>query len=113
MLHREVRVRTLEEPHGITSQKTLFFIVTAVKNLKSYIELTSWTLQRRRNVFPVKYELVVYIPEEAILHSHRCENLKSYRAFISQKTTFFIVTTVKTSNFTKYRGFSVHQHACS
>jgi hypothetical protein len=26
------------------SQKTTFFIVTAVKNLKSYIELTGWTL---------------------------------------------------------------------
>jgi hypothetical protein len=25
-----------EEPHGVTSQKTPFFIVTAVQNLKSY-----------------------------------------------------------------------------
>jgi hypothetical protein len=60
------------------------------------------------------------IPEDAILHSHRRENLKSYRAltgwallrrrnvspvkyelcFISQKMTFFIVTAVKTSNLT-------------
>jgi hypothetical protein len=48
------------------------------ENLKSYIALTGWTLQRRRNVFPVKYEL----------------------GFISQKTTFFIVTAVKTSNLT-------------
>jgi hypothetical protein len=31
-------------------------------------------------VSPVKYELGFYIPEDAILHSHRRENLKSYRA---------------------------------
>jgi hypothetical protein len=29
-------------------------------------------------VSPVKYELGIYIPEYAILHSHRRENLKSY-----------------------------------
>jgi hypothetical protein len=29
-------------------------------------------------VFPLKYEPVFYIPEDGILHSHRCENLKSY-----------------------------------
>jgi hypothetical protein len=28
----------------------------------------------------VKYELDVYIPEDDILHSRRCENLKSYIA---------------------------------
>jgi hypothetical protein len=64
---------------------------------------------------PVRYELGFYIPEDGILHSHRRENLKSYIVltgwalaecllwspnwvFISQKTTFFIVTAVKTSN---------------
>jgi hypothetical protein len=47
-------------------------------NLKSDIALTGWTLQWRRNVSPVKYELGFYI----------------------QKTTFFIVTAVKTSNLT-------------
>jgi hypothetical protein len=30
-------------------------------------------------VSPVKYELGVYIPEDSILHSHRRENLKSYK----------------------------------
>jgi hypothetical protein len=30
-------------------------------------------------VSPVKYELSSYIPEDDILHSHRRENLKSYR----------------------------------
>jgi hypothetical protein len=29
-------------------------------------------------VSPVRYELGFYIPEDAILHSHRRENLKSY-----------------------------------
>jgi hypothetical protein len=50
------------------------------ENLKSYIALTGWTLQQRRNVSPVKYELGFYIPEDGILHSHRRENLKSYIA---------------------------------
>jgi hypothetical protein len=35
---------------------------------------------RRRNVFPVRYELGFYIPEDDILHSHRRENFKSYIA---------------------------------
>jgi hypothetical protein len=50
------------------------------ENLKSYIPLTGWTLQRRRNMSPVKYELGFYIPEDDILHSHQRENLKSYIA---------------------------------
>jgi hypothetical protein len=29
-------------------------------------------------MFPVKYELGFYIPEDDILHSHRRENLKSH-----------------------------------
>jgi hypothetical protein len=50
------------------------------ENLKSYIELTDWILQRRSNVSPLKYELGFYIPEDDILHSHCRENLKSYIA---------------------------------
>jgi hypothetical protein len=48
------------------------------ENLKSYIALTGWTLQQRRNVPLVRYEQV----------------------FTSQKTAFFIITAVKTSNLT-------------
>jgi hypothetical protein len=48
------------------------------ENFESYIALTGWTLYWRRNVSPVKYEM----------------------GFIYQKTTFFIVTAVKTSNLT-------------
>jgi hypothetical protein len=48
------------------------------ENLQSYIALTGWYLQRRRNVSPVGYELDSYIPEDDILHSYRRENLKSY-----------------------------------
>jgi hypothetical protein len=29
-------------------------------------------------VFPVRYELSYFIPEDGILHSHSSENLKSY-----------------------------------
>jgi hypothetical protein len=47
-------------------------------NLKSYIALTGWALQRRRNVSPVRYELGFYIPQDGILHSHRRKDLKSY-----------------------------------
>jgi hypothetical protein len=48
-------------------------------NLKSYIALNGWTLYRRHNVSPVKYELGFYTSEN-VLHSHRRENLKSYIA---------------------------------
>jgi hypothetical protein len=39
---------TLQEPHGVTSQKTPFFIVTAVKNLKSYLRYSPLLLVRKR-----------------------------------------------------------------
>jgi hypothetical protein len=44
------------------------------ENLKSYIALTGWALFRRRVVSPVNYELGFYIPEDAILHSHRSKS---------------------------------------
>jgi hypothetical protein len=50
------------------------------ENLKSYIALTGWVLQRRCNLLPVRYELGFYIPEDDVFHSHRRENLKSYIA---------------------------------
>jgi hypothetical protein len=36
-------------------------------NLKSYIALIGCALLRRRNVSPVKYELVYHIPEDGFL----------------------------------------------
>jgi hypothetical protein len=41
MMHRYVppKHRFLQEPHGVTSQKMAFFIVTAGETLKSYIAL--------------------------------------------------------------------------
>jgi hypothetical protein len=50
------------------------------ENLKSYTALTGWVLQRRSNVSPVRYEL----------------------GFYTQKTVFFIVTAVKTSDLTQH-----------
>jgi hypothetical protein len=47
------------------------------RSLKSYIVLTGWTLQRRRDVSPVRYKLRFYIQVDGILHSHRRENLRS------------------------------------
>jgi hypothetical protein len=39
--------------------------------LKSYVALTGYALQQRRNVSPVRYELDFYIPQDGILHSHQ------------------------------------------
>jgi hypothetical protein len=39
------------------------------ESLKSYIALTGWALYRRRNVFPMKYELGTYIAEDGNLRS--------------------------------------------
>jgi hypothetical protein len=50
------------------------------ENLKSYIALTGWTLQRRCNVSLVRYELGLYSPEDDIPYSGRHENLISYIA---------------------------------
>jgi hypothetical protein len=55
------------------------------ENLKSYIALTGWALQRRHNMSAVRYELGFYILEDGILHSHRRENHKSYCFTISTK----------------------------
>jgi hypothetical protein len=52
----------------------------SLENLKSYIALTGWALQRRCIVSPVRYELGFYIPEDSILHSHCRENFQSYMA---------------------------------
>jgi hypothetical protein len=55
------------------------------ENLKSYIALTGWALQRIRNVSPVKYE----------------------QCFVSQKTAFFIVTAVKTKSYIALTGWDL------
>jgi hypothetical protein len=36
--------------------------------------------KKQCHVFPVKYELDYYIPEDYVLHSHRCKSHKSYIA---------------------------------
>jgi hypothetical protein len=49
------------------------------ESLKSCVALTGWALYQRLNVFPVRYELGFYFPEDGVLHSHRRENRKSYK----------------------------------
>jgi hypothetical protein len=66
-------VTSNRSPHGVPHSHRL-------KCLKSYIALTGWALQRRRNVSPVRNEQCSYIPEDDILHSHRRENVKYYIA---------------------------------
>jgi hypothetical protein len=72
----ETSVLTRARPNNIPEDDILH--TTCRENLKSYTALTGWSLYRRRNVSPVKYELGFYIPEDSILHSDRRENLKSY-----------------------------------
>jgi hypothetical protein len=50
------------------------------ENLKSYIALSRWALWRRSNMLSMRYELVLYIPENSIRHSQRHGNLKSHIA---------------------------------
>jgi hypothetical protein len=47
--------------------------------LKSFIALNGWDCSTG-SVFPLKYELSSYIPEDAILHSHCHETLRFYIA---------------------------------
>jgi hypothetical protein len=42
-------------------------------------------------VFPVRYELGFYIPEDDILHTQRRENLKSYNSVIHSETPLAII----------------------
>jgi hypothetical protein len=41
-------------------------------------------------VSPVKYELVFYIPVDNILHSHCCENLRSYTPLVAVQPQFYL-----------------------
>jgi hypothetical protein len=52
-------------------------------------------------VFPVKYELGLYIPEDDILHSYSRENLKSY---------IFIITIMRNSNPSFWCIFPIYYH---
>jgi hypothetical protein len=69
--------RLLQEPQDVTSQKTAFFIVIAVKT-STLTQQQPPGLCNGDVVSPVRYELGFYIPEDGFLHSHRRENLKSY-----------------------------------
>jgi hypothetical protein len=56
-------------------------------------------------VFPVRYELEFYIPEDGILHSHRRENLKSYiTCYFLNKRWFYHM---RQSVFVKFLGTTV------
>jgi hypothetical protein len=58
------------------SQKTVFFIVTAVKT--SHLRQLNRLGPIVENVSPVRYELGFHIQEDGILHTHRRGNLRSY-----------------------------------
>jgi hypothetical protein len=50
-------------------------------------------------VSPVKYELGFYIPEDAILHSRRRENLKSYTLLNNYNTKHVFAVASKNGVF--------------
>jgi hypothetical protein len=96
-------LRFLQEPHGVTTQTTPFFIVTAVKtsNLTHSVVLRS-VLQLVVTAYVLPISLIpstlmmkamhssetsvltratrLHIPEDGILHNHSREILKSYIA---------------------------------
>jgi hypothetical protein len=41
-------------------------------------------------MFPVRYDLGFYIQEDGILHSHRCENFKSYIICLSHVYKMYV-----------------------
>jgi hypothetical protein len=69
-----MKLRFLQEPHGVTSKKTAFSIVTALHIINRLGSVTE------QYYVYLSCELWFYILEDDILHSHRRENLKSYIA---------------------------------
>jgi hypothetical protein len=74
------------------------------ENFKSCIALTGWTLQRRRNVSAVRYELSFYIPEYGALHSNRRENIRSYITFVHKRISGYFHKTVHEVSCDSMRG---------
>jgi hypothetical protein len=63
-------------------------------------------------MYPVRYELCFYIPEDDILHSYHRENLKSYIAFsfMFQQLKFLHKNNVKLCPQQAYTAFASMPH---
>jgi hypothetical protein len=118
--------RFLQQPYGITSQKTAFFIITAMKttnltqhypaglcswDIMCFLWGMNWVFISQKMAFFIVTAVKIsnltwhspaglcsrdvmcllwgtncffYIPEDGILHSHRCENLKLFFSYYMQ-----------------------------
>jgi hypothetical protein len=62
--------------NSVTSRKTVFFVVTAVKTASTRLGPIT-----EKKCVSCDVRTGFYIPEDGILHSFRRENLRSYIAF--------------------------------
>jgi hypothetical protein len=77
--------RFLQEPHGVTTQKTPFFLLLVTANMfPSSLILATLIMEAIHSSETLVLTRAAWcnIPEDSILYSHRCENLKMIRLLL-------------------------------